>query len=334
MEKRDANEGSFASLGKVLVGLIAPLILPGCAVIFEKDPAVAPPESAFERVEIPVEGTNRSYPGWRTRSPGPPVLLLHAINGVSPELLLFALELERWGYRVYTPSLYGDPIWRYEAYGYDKELLSWLVVQASSRWTPSATDSAGPIVEDVAAMARWISEREAGRDVAVIGNSFTGAFPLALLREPAVRIAVVGQPTLPAKRMPGILLRIPQPERYRRSLSLTAEGWDEVVAALREDPKKRILGFHYEEDPIGAIDRFDELRERLVEVGLEERFQAWVLTPPESAYRVGRAEWVSAGKTSEARTMLTPHSTFMDAENAEDRAWFRAQLRLALEHAW
>jgi dienelactone hydrolase len=271
---------------------------------------------------------------WRTRAPGPPILFLHPINGLSPELLHFALELESWGYRVYLPSLYGDPVLGDPAYGYDRALASMLVVRRSGTWRPHATGSTGTVVGDAAALARWVSQTEGGVRVAVIGNSFTGAFPLALLAEPTVSLAVLGQPSLPAKRLGRILLRLPDPPRRERAVTLSEAEWSATLDALRRHPEKRIVGFHYREDPVAPIERFDALHERLRQEGLADRFHAHVLGPPGDTYEAERAFWVRGGSTGEVPGMLTPHSTYLDAAEATDRAWFRDRLRRELAGGW
>lgn len=294
----------------------------------------APSESSFLRCEIEVPGTGRSYPVWRTRSAGRPVLLLHPLNGLSPDCLRFALELERWGYRAYLPGLYGDPVGDEPAYGYDRELASIRVIRRAGTWNPVSTESTGPIVEDVAALARAISRREGGRSLAVVGNSLTGAFPLSLLDESCVRLAVVAQPAAPVKRVHQILMRLPQAPVERRALPLDEAKWERVFAAMRRHPAKRIVGFHYEEDPISSIERLDALRERLAAAGLASRYKAYVASPPGSDYAVARRSWVVARETAEPKRMLTPHSTYLDAVDEGDRAWFRQRLREELARGW
>ena len=295
--------------------------------------AELPAESRFTKLSISIPGSGKEYPTWRTKSKGRPILLLHPINGLSPDLLNFALELESWGYRVYLPSLYGDPIKNEPAYGYDKGLSTIKVIRDDGDWNPVSTDSMGPIIEDVAAMARWISRRE-GRSIAVIGNSLTGSFPLAILDEPSVRVAVLAQPATPVMRVPQIMMRIPQSEEKRRSLALSEEDWSKVISALRKNRSKKIIGFHYANDPIAAIEKFDELHERLDSAGLARRFTAYVLEPNTSQYADERSSWVVSATTQERQKMLTPHSTYISPENQADLDWFRKQLKTALSKTW
>lgn len=290
-----------------------------------------PRESSFVLDEVAIPATDRSYPVWRTRSAGRPLLLLHPINGLSGDFLRFALELETWGYRVYFPSLYGDPIKGEPAFGYDRELGSIRLLRESGTWNPVSPESSGPIVDDVRAIARWVSRREGGRDLIVVGNSLTGTFPLALLDEACVKTAVLGQPALPAMRVPQVMLRIPQSMEKKRALTLTDTQWDAITASLRRHPGKRLIGFHYLDDPIAPIERFDSLHERLEAEGLADRFKAFVLSPDGGAYAAGRRSWVVGSDTVERPKMLTPHSTYLDAESLADREWFRDRLRGALE---
>lgn len=325
----------------VFVSVLALALLSGCTSVEVSEhvrPAALksdlPDESRFVRFEVSVPGSERSYPVWRTRSSGRPILLLHAINGLSPDLLQFALVLEDWGYRAYLPSLYGDPVKGRPAYGYNKGFASIKVIRETGIWNPVSTESAGTIVSDVAHLARTVSAREGGRSIAVIGNSLTGSFPLALLEESCVRLAVMGQPAVPAKRMPQIIMRLPHPPEEKRSLSLTDEKWNDIVGVLRRNPGKRIVGFHYLEDPMAEIDRFDELHERLSRAGIAQRFTAYVKTPAGHPFPAERRSWVVASETTEKRRTLTPHSTYLDAANAEDREWFRAKLKSALARGW
>lgn len=335
-----------------LAPLLALVLLPGCVSVpasriaespanaesrrLSRDRELPPPESRFLKVAIPAAGAPEAFPAWRTRSPGRPVLLLHAINGLSPALLHFALELETWGYRVYLPSLYGDPIGDVPAYGFNKTLSMVKHLKEDGRWNPISTETLGPIVDQIGEIARWVDRAEGGRGIVVMGNSLTGAIPLSLLAHPSVRIAVLAQPATPAPRMHEILLRVPPSREEQESLSLSPSDWKSVVRAMRRDPRKRVLGFHYLDDPLAEIGRFDVLHERLAEEGLARRFTAHVLAPPGKVetYSGGRESWTVVATTTERAKMLTPHSTFIDPNTAEDRDWFRKQLRESLRRVW
>lgn len=303
------------------------------AVETGSDLSEPPAESRFVKTSAKVSGSGEVYPIWHTRSPGKPVLLLHPINGLSSSFLHFALEMERWGYRVYLPSLYGDPIMKEPAYGFDRGLAMIKFLKKDGRWNPVATDTMGPIVEDVAGLACWVSEKEGGSKIAVIGNSLTGMIPLAILDEPSVQVAVLGQPATPALKVHEITGRIPQSKEKQEAISISDENWASVSQALKRDSNKRLLGFHYVDDPMASIARFDVLNERLTDAGLKGRFKAYVLERPGTGFVAGRPSWVIGSETDEKRKMLTPHSTYGANENPEDQAWFRKQLKSALQGA-
>lgn len=324
--------GVMLGIGIVVSSSCATLPPREIPLVAKPDQALSEPpaESRFVQLKVSIPGAEEACPVWRTRSPGKPVLFLHPINGLNPGLLHLALEMEKWGYRVYLPSLYGDPIMGESAYGFDKGISMIRFLKQDGRWNPVATDTMGLIVEDVASIARWVSRKEGGRRIAVIGNSLTGMMPLAILDEPSVRVAVLGQPATPVLRMHDIAFRIPQSKEKREALSISEEKWESVVRAMRSDSRKRIFGFHYVEDPLASIDRFDSLNRRLGEAGIRNRFRAHVLGPIGDSYADERSEWVNGGTTAERPRMLLPHSTYGAAENPEDQEWFREQLRKSL----
>lgn len=293
-----------------------------------------PPEASFLKVELPGSSKGATYPTWQTRSEGPPILLLHALNGISPSILHWALEMEAWGYRVYLPSLYGDPIQGESAYGYDDGIAATKFLAKDPIWDLDSTSHPGPIVEEVRALARGVSAREGNTDIAVIGNCLTGIFPLTILNEPSVRLAVLSQPAMPVMKFHEVLFRIPQSRSKQEALPLSSEFLFPVFKAMQADPSKRIVGFHYVHDPVAPIVKFDRLHESLTAAGLANRFSAYVMEKPNSSWANDRAEWAIAVDTAQPRKMLTPHSTLSNPESREDRDWFREQLRRELSKSF
>ena len=131
-----------------------------------------------------------------------------------------------------------------------------------------------------------------------------------------------------------ILFRIPQPLAAQRALPLSKDHLNPILQGLKNHPDKRIIGFHYAHDPVAPIAKFDYLHEVLSEASLADRFTAYVMKLPDTGYASARPEWVSSEITEQKRKMLTPHSTLSNPESLDDRAWFRAQLRRELDHAW
>ncbi|MDF1861816.1 MAG: hypothetical protein P1U87_16475 [Verrucomicrobiales bacterium] len=270
--------------------------LTGCVTCCPPEKKTADDELCFRKTTIALP-SGVPCPAWHTRSPGKPVLLLHALNGISPSTLGLALEMERWGYRVYVPSLYGDLIEGEFAYGYDDALAAAKFIREDPRWNLYDLDTgAGPVFEDVRAMVRFVSRREGGRSITVIGNCLTGSFPLALMDEPAVETGVLAQPAMPLLTTPQVLLRIPQKKEIRRSTGLSSVQWERTIAALHRHPEKRLIGFHYRNDPLAPIGKFDRIRERLSAENLGDRFHAFVLAPTGMFYAKKRPGWVTGGQ--------------------------------------
>ena len=315
--------------GSVLLLILHSFLL-GCSNHGKPEKAAAPLKSRFVRTEVAMPNSEKRYPVWITRSPGEPILLLHALNGISPETLLFALEMEMWGYRIYLPSLYGDSVDGRDTFGFSEGYLMSKKLKRHPDWRLLDADDPGMILDDVAEMSRWVARREAGRHLTVMGNSLTGNFPLALLDQPAVKTAVVSQPALPVMRNYQVLLGIPQTPNRGKSLAVPDADFERSFEAMKSDPEKRIIGFHYRHDPIAPIAKFDLLARALEKEGLENRFTAYVLDSHGDTYARQRP-WVVSGQTEECRKMLTPHSTLINPENRKDRDWFRARLREVLE---
>ncbi|MDF1738526.1 MAG: hypothetical protein P1U86_05155 [Verrucomicrobiales bacterium] len=298
-----------------------------CVTHCPKDSIATPAQGKFERFTVTLPGKTETDAVWRTRSPGKPVVLLHAINGISPALLEFALEMETWGYRVYLPSLYGDSIGGESPFGYDMALEALAFLKKDERWNLHERGDAGPILAETLAWTRWVKDKEGGKPLTVIGNCLTGNFPLAVLAEPGVELAILAQPALPVKNYPEILFRLPQPGQQQRALGIPGETMKQLAAAMHRDPKKRIVGFHYVHDPLAPIAKYDALHDFLDDFQLADRFEAVVLKRPGSRYPNSRESWVTASDTQEPLKLLTPHSTIVNPESTADRSWFRSELR-------
>ncbi|MCG8598639.1 MAG: dienelactone hydrolase family protein [Verrucomicrobiales bacterium] len=290
----------------------------------------APPVSEFREISISVP-SGEPCPTWHTPQRGKPVVLLHALNGISPKTLEFAQEMARWGYRVYLPSLYGDCIEGQSPFGWDEALEAAKFLPDDPRWNIyGENEGPGPVLDDVREVVRFVSRREGGRQVVVIGNCLTGSFPLALLDEPAVDLAVLAQPAMPLLRDGQVIFRIPQRRIIAASTGLSDEQWHRTIAALKTNPDKRIIGFHYRNDPLAPIWKFDTIHETLRNAGISERFTAYVLAPGGMMYSRKRPDWVIGGVTKQQRTMITPHSTIINPVTKTDRDWFRKHLRKEL----
>ncbi|MCB1237106.1 MAG: hypothetical protein KDM91_18705 [Verrucomicrobiae bacterium] len=315
----------------LLSAAAAALFLNSCASLHcAPEKTAAPCERCFEKISNASHGDK--YPFWVTRSPGKPVLLLHAMNGLSPRTLELAREMEGWGCRVYLPSLYGPSIKKAnDAYGFDDVGGAGRYLKKSPDWNTECPGDAGQILDDIRGMAGWVSRREGGRDVVVIGNCLTGMYPLVLMDEPFVKTVVLCQPATPLKKLGQVLLDLPQKPGLAAALGLPEEQVGRALDAMGQDRSKRVVGFHYTHDPLGAFEKFNTLSRRLGERGLGDRFATYLLAPMADRDAVAASgSWTEVGTTHQRRTLLLPHSTIINAATPCDRWWFREHLRAAL----
>ena len=126
--------------------------------------------------------------------PGPGVVLMPEIPGMTPAVMGLGNHLVGEGFTVEIPSLFGKP-GRSMSAGYG---LGTFAKACITREFAAFTRRADrPIAEYIRALARSLHARVGGPGVGVIGMCFTGGFALAAAVEPAVLAPVASQPTLP-----------------------------------------------------------------------------------------------------------------------------------------
>ena len=312
-------------------GIVLATLLSGCALHCTPEKVEPPSEAKFftDVIHFRPSGAPDSlfYPIWRSNSEGERIiLLLHALNGLSPGALNLALKMEEWGHRVYVPSLVGDSLGKYQAFGLDKPTRVGIHLKNSNRWELRSPKGTGIGVDDVRQMVREISRREGGKPVVVIGNCFTGSLPIALLDEAKVEKVVIAQPALPMKSIWRTVLKVPAAKRERFALALSDEQLNYAASSLVENPNKRIYGFHYLNDPVAPIERFDVIKEWLEGIDRAECFKTFVLGEREEVSRIPEGTWTKMGVTEERKRFTTPHSTIINAEK-DDRVVFQRWLR-------
>jgi dienelactone hydrolase len=284
------------------------------------------PQSAFHQTVMKFcDGPSKTaYPVWRTKkASGPPVLVLHELNGLGHPVLNLCLELEKNGWTAYAPALWGT-------YGQDKLIGSTHDLQKDRKWALHDPQSSGQVLEDVAAMTRWISRMHGGQRVIVMGNCLTGAFPLALLGQPQVRAAILCQPAMPLPNPPELsLLGGCQDAATRRSLAVPDKAVRQTVKAMKLDPSKRLIGFHYLEDWIAPLEKFDFIHEQLAAHGLAERFRPIVLVP--QGNQTAKEDWWQVETTAVTRNLKGPHNTVTASGSQADRKHMRQILLNWLE---
>ena len=180
----------------------------------------------------------------------PPVLVLHEMPALGPDLLDLGLRLKDAGYAVYIPLLWGS---KDENAGSNWVFLRYAVeLSISPRWKVEVGNADRPILDDLVLLCReYILPEHPNKHLGVIGNCLTGIFPFALAaRVPQVTAPVASQPAIPLIN-------------YGSTPHLTGLS-DRDGALLRDrinkDQTFQLLGFRFEKDVVSPPERFSTLR--------------------------------------------------------------------------
>jgi dienelactone hydrolase len=177
--------------------------------------------------------------------PGPGVVLLPEIPGMTPAVMGLANHLVGEGFSVVVPSLFGTP---------GKELSSGYALRTLAKacitqeFAAFARHAERPIAEYTRALARSLHQRVGGRGVGVIGMCFTGGFALASAVEPAVLAPVGSQPSVP----------FPISAGHRGDLGMSYRERDIIAARVRTEGLC-LVGLRFSEDAASPGDRFTAL---------------------------------------------------------------------------
>lgn len=120
----------------------------------------------------------------------PAVLVMCEIAGFSPGLLGFCERLQRAGFHVYVPWLFG-------AFRRRRPIRNALHLCISREFGRLRAGQSAPVTDWLRALAGHISDVNGGRRVGAIGMCLTGAFAIPLIIDPRVQAAVAAQPAVP-----------------------------------------------------------------------------------------------------------------------------------------
>src|SRR3954471_8715320 len=179
--------------------------------------------------------------------PGPGVVLLPEIPGMTPAVIGLGNHLVGEGFSVAVPSLFGEPGKDLSA-GY--ALRTFAKACITREFAAFARRADRPIAEYTRALARHLHQRVGGRGVGVIGMCYTGGFALASAVEPAVLAPVASQPSLP----------LPLGATRKHDLGMS-EREQAVIAERVGSEGLCVVGLRFTEDALSPGDRFTELAE-------------------------------------------------------------------------
>ena len=220
----------------------------------------------LEKREIELEGACRSV--W-CGGDGPPIVVMHEIPGLHPQVIDFGRRLISEGFSIYMPSLIGKP-GKTATAGYSVQSMAKACVRRDfATW---ATGKNSPITVYLRALARLANE-ETGLPVGAVGMCLTGGFALAMAVEDCVQAPVLSQPSLP----------FPISKRHRRDLGID-DATLEVIKRRAEEEDVCVLGLRFSEDRLVPPARFERLRSEL-----GDRFLAVEIdSSPNNAHGIGK----------------------------------------------
>ncbi|UVT16045.1 MAG: hypothetical protein H8K04_00305 [Nitrospira sp.] len=219
----------------------------------------------------------------------PPLLLLHELNGLTPQTLRYAAELSQ-DFTVYLPMMFGEKgktsflnrkgLWAY---------WDWF----GSEWSVPSKGSS-PIVNWLRDVVSDIEQKHKSSPIRIIGNCMTGALPLGLLGKADgtdnanIDAVVLAQPALPMRFWWW------HTEDDYKSLGLSN---DDLMAAQKS--KAKILALRFQTDWISHPGKRETLRSS--ELGFGDRL---------SVAEICARDYDPEGKK------LRPHSTLIGEYDA------------------
>lgn len=234
----------------------------------------------FQSREITLDGvTKKVYVGGNT-GPGPAVIVMTEMPGISPHVARFARWVRDAGFTVYMPSLFGRdgavPGAEEGAATFQRACIS---AEFRAFAGKEGANASSPVTSWLRALARLAHQECGGPGVGAIGMCWTGNFALSMMLEPAMLAPVLCQPTLPLNDPGGIEI---SPEEVK------------AVRQRLERENLTVLAYRFEGDKFCRAQRFAAYAE-----ALGDRFEPRVL--PDQAANADVPPFF-------AQHVTTPHS--------------------------
>lgn len=148
----------------------------------------------FEMKSLQAEGLRYNY--LESQAGSEPVILMHELPSITPQVMYFARVIAAAGFKVYLPSFLGRP-GKIPNLG-DQTLSGATVCIKTEFGALIGGEQTRRAARWVRALARTVSDGRPG-SVGVIGLCLTGGFALAAAVDPAVGAAIACEPSLPFK---------------------------------------------------------------------------------------------------------------------------------------
>jgi dienelactone hydrolase len=183
-----------------------------------------------------------------SRTPGPPVIIMHEIFGVTKPVIEFCRTIAAAGYQVWVPVLFGSIEPKAGTLANAARFAQFVCV--ASEFRIFSANKSGRWADWLRELVAKVCEKSGANRVGVIGLCLTGNFVLAMAQDRRVHAPVMGEPSLPFFRP--------------RELHTSREELDAVKARIA-DPGDRLVvrGYRYTTDTICSQAKFDRLSEEL-----------------------------------------------------------------------
>ncbi len=196
-----------------------------------------------------------------TRGAGAPVIVMHELPGITPEVTRFADWVVDAGFRVYLPLLVGEA-GRPLSFSY--LLTSFATVCIRREFAMLAADRASPVTGWLRALARHALNETGGASVGAIGMCLSGNFVLSMMMEPAVVAPVLSHPCVP----------LALGKTRKAGLNIAPQDWQCVKERCAAGA--RLMGLRFKGDPMSPPERFERLKHELGDafeaIEIEERY--------------------------------------------------------------
>ena len=199
----------------------------------------------FEKEPFSSGGINHDV---YRRGSGPAVIVMSEVPGITPKVADFARRVSDRGLTAVMPHMFGTP-GRPPAGAYAMETMAKLCI--SKEFSALATNSPGPIVGWLRALAAAEHQRCGGPGVGAVGMCFTGGYALAMATEPALLAPVLSQPSLPIGG-----------KKAKSTIDISRQDLD-VVKRRCANEGLEVLGMRFKSDSFVPSARFRFLEEEL-----------------------------------------------------------------------
>lgn len=197
---------------------------------------------------------------------GPAVIIMHELPGMIVECVDFADRIEKEGFTVYLPLLFGKPdiqISMIDTINFTSNLC------ISKEFYLFSSNKTSPIVEWLRSLCR-LAHGECGYiGVGAIGMCLTGGFAIPLMVEPSLMAPVLSQPSLPISPLD------------RSSIACSDEDF-QFACKRSKSENIPILGFKFSNDILSSNDKF-----QLLKFNLGDLFQGAIIdSSPGNKYNI------------------------------------------------